>query len=663
MKSKALAPLLLLFPFAALSQTPAYNPQQTFAPLTLPQPVNSYRAANGAPGPQYWQNRADYLLHATLDTQAKVLHGEETITYTNNSPETLTSLWVQLDQNTYRADARSNLAAGGRRGVVNANHTEGYELEDVQIYNPTKSPTQKGASQKAVYVVSDTRMQVRLAVPLTPGATTKLLIRYHFTIPGRWGGRMSWGDSKTGPIFDMAQWYPRMCVFDDLHGWDTEPYLANEFYLEYGTFDYTVTVPSNMVVAGSGDLVNPREVLTPDQLKRLAQARASDKTVTIRTAEEAAAATQATQATGTKSWHFQMQSTRDVAFSASAVFLWDAARMNLPASDVRGPKAPLAMSYYPLESAGDTAWGRSTEYLKDSVERFSARWFPYPYPNAINVAGPSSGMEYPGILFDGIDDKGKTLFFITAHEIGHSWFPMILGSNERRDAWIDEGFNTFIDTFESDDFNHGEYAPKRDGEYAPGGGHPADEIAVVMQDQAAPPILTRADAIQEKYRHPITYFKSAFGLTLLREQILGPARFDFAFRKFIADWAFKHPSPSDFFRAMESEGGEDLSFFWRGWYLNDWQLDLALTAGTTPNTVTLTNRGQLVLPATLEFKLGPTSTRIAIPAETWIQKTSVTIPLPPSSQSGTITLDPDHNLPLANRTQTTLTLTQGKLQD
>ncbi|ADW67960.1 M1 family metallopeptidase [Granulicella tundricola] len=630
---KILSGLAFLLALSSSAQTPAYDPLVTFAPLTLPDPVNAYRSANGAPGPSYWQNRADYELHASIDTAAKVLTGDEVITYTNHSPDALTSLWIQLDQNTYRKDARSAPAAGGRRGIPRTQSTDGDVLDTVEV-----------AGQKADYVVSDTRVQVRLAAPLAHNGVAKVHIKYHFTIPEKWGGRMSWGDAKAGPIFDMAQWYPRMCVFDDLHGWDTQPYLANEFYLEYGNFDYSVTVPAAMVVAGSGELVNPKEVLTPTQLKRLDQARASDKTVMIRTLEEAAAPT----GTGTKTWHFKMENTRDVAFSASAVFLWDAARMNLP-----GGKKSLAMSYYPAESAGEPAWGRSTEYLKDSVERFSARWFPYPWPNAINVAGPSSGMEYPGILFDGIDDKGKVLFFITAHEIGHSWFPMIVGFNERRNAWMDEGFNTFIDIFESDDFSNGVYGPKRDGEYAPGGGHPADEIAKVIADPAAPAILTRADAIKEKYRHPITYFKSAFGLTLLRDDILGPQRFDFAFRKFIADWAYKHPSPSDFFRAMESEGGEDLSYFWRGWYLNNWQLDLAVTKiDPTPTgaTVTIENRGQLVLPAVVEltFEDG-TKRRVTLPAETWIQKTVYPLAVETTSPLKQAIIDPDHNLPILKR--------------
>jgi hypothetical protein len=613
-------------------QKPAYDPQKTFAMLTLPDPVNAYRDGDGAPGPLYWQNEADYELHAKLDPAAKVLTGEEIITYTNNSPDALTSLWIHLEQNTYRHDARSVSSRGRERDGF----TDGYQLDAVET-------GAKGAFKKAVYVVSDTRMQIQLATPVAAkGGRLQVHIRYHFAIPGVFGGRMSWGATKNGEIFDMAQWYPRMCVYDDLRGWDTLPYLAQEFYLEYGHFDYFVTVPAEMVVAGSGELVNPAEVLTAKQQARLAAARVSDKTVMIRTADEVTAEKAVPASGKTKTWHYHMDKTRDVSFSASTAFVWDAARMNLP-----GGKKAMAMSFYPVESA----WARSTEYLKDAVEHYSAKWFVYPYPVAINVAGPTSGMEYPGILFDGIDDAGKDLFWITAHEIGHTWFPMVVGFNERRNAWMDEGFNTFIDTFESDEFNHGEYAPKRDSEFAPGGGNPADEIVPVMTDAKAPPILTRADVIPEKYRHPVTYFKSALGLVILREQILGPERFDFAFKKFIAEWAFKHPSPSDFFRAMASEGGEDLDYFWRGWYMNNWLLDFAVD-GVKPDkegsVVTISTRGQLVLPAVVELTLADgTKKRVTLPAETWIQHGSY-----PMHVDGTVTavvIDPEHVLPDVDR--------------
>ena len=306
-----------------------------------------------------------------------------------------------------------------------------------------------------------------------------------------------------------------------------------------------------MLVAGSGELMNSEQVLTPAQRQRLTRARSSDTTVMIRSPQEVGDGERGSSPGDTRTWHYRMKSTRDVAFSASRSFVWDAARIRL-----REGRAALAMSFYPEESAGEGAWGRSTEYLKDAVERFSERWYPYPYPTAVNVAGGASGMEYPGMAFNGIKDRGKDLFWITAHEIGHTWFPMIVGFDERRDAWMDEGFNTFIDVYESADFAGGVYGPKRDSEYAQGGGNPVgrDPVGTLRSERAARSFQER-DTISEKYRHPVTYFKAALGLVLLREQILGPERFDAAFRRFIRLWAFKHPKPSDFFRAMESEGG------------------------------------------------------------------------------------------------------------
>jgi hypothetical protein len=638
----------LVLSAAAIAQAPApYNPLETFAPLTLPGAVNSYRSGNGAPGPAYWQNRADYSINARIDTAAKVLTGDVTVSYTNNSPDVLNVLWLQLDQNLYRKDSRANAMSGGsrRRG---ANSTDGYQLDAVELASADGK-----SFAKADYIVSDTRLEVKLPAALKGGGgKLKLRIKYHFTIPGLFGGRMAWGTSKDGEIYDLAQWYPRMQVYDDVRGWDTLPYLGNEFYLEYGSFDYAVTVPDNFIVSGSGALVNEKDVLTAAEQSRLAKARASDATVMIRSPEDVAAAI-AKKPAATKTWRFHMDKTRDVAFTASPVFVWDAARINLP-----NGKTALAQSVYPRESMGNDRWGRSTEIMKHAVETFSKRWFPYPWPNAVNVAGPATGMEYPGIVFDGVPDKGIVLFYITAHEIGHSWFPMIVGVDERRNAWMDEGFNTFIDVYESDDFNKGEYAPKRDGEYAPKKDMtPGDQIAELLNDAKAPAIVTRADAIKELYRHPVTYFKTAYGLVLLREDILGPERFDIAFRKFIADWAFKHPKPSDFFRAMESEGGEDLSYFWRGFFLNTWQHDLAVTGVAYTDgdprkgaQVTVANLGQLVVPAILRvtFEDGTTSD-IRVPAETWIQNTSHVFPVEGGKAVRDAVIDPDRRLPDRDR--------------
>jgi hypothetical protein len=646
MRLAACLAAVCLFGHATEAATPVtppkatvYNPLETFAPLTLPGPINRYRSASGAPGPDYWQNEADYDIHANLDAVAKTITATMTISYTNNSPDTLDFLWLQLDQNIYRKDSRAALS----RGFRGSQSTEGYAIESVAV-------EQGGHTAPAAHLVSDTRMRVDLSSPLAHGGKLKLHITYHYTIPGLFG--TSWVATKNGDIFDIAQWFPRMAVYDDIRGWDTAPYLGQEFYLEYGHIDYAVTVPADMIVAGTGELANPNEVLTSLERSRLVQARSSDKTVMIRSADEVPSSAPEPAGGKTLTWRFRMDKTRDVAFSASRAFIWDAARINLP-----GGKTALAESVYPVESAGDAGWGRSTEYLKDSVEHFSQRWFVYPYPTAWSVAGGSSGMEYPGMAFDGIGDKGKALFWITAHEIGHTWYPMTVGSDERRDAWMDEGFNTFIDVYESDQFEGGVYGPKRDSEYAQGGGNPVDEIQSVLADPEAPPIVSRADTINEKYRHAVTYFKTALGLVMLREQILGPDRFDPAFRKYTADWAFKHPKPSDFFRTMESEAGEDLSWYWRGWFLENWTLDLAVEDvaynGGDPAkgaAITIANLDRMVMPSVLEVKyVSGATTRIALPAETWILRGRTKVTVQGGGPIATVTIDPDHVVPDKDR--------------
>jgi hypothetical protein len=629
---------------AARAAEPAanpYDPLVTFAPLTLPDPPNGYRSGDGAPGPDYWQNRADYQIQATLDAATKTLSGEEVITYTNNSPDVLDVLWVQLDQNIYRKDARSAASSGGFR---RAQFTDGDVLDAVEV-------EQSDRFVAAPYLVSDTRMQVRLPDELRHGGKTRLRIRWHYTVPGVFGGRTAWTATKNGDVYDIAQWYPRMAVYDDLRGWDTLPYLGQEFYLEYGTFDYAITVPADMTVAGSGELTNPNEALTPLERARLAQARASDTTVMIRTADDVVATP---PASGTKTWRFHMERTRDVSFGASRAFVWDAARINLPDG-----KTALAQSVYPAEFGDAGAWGRSTEYLKFATEEFSRRWYAYPWPNAINVGGPVGGMEYPAVLFDSMNDKGKSLFYLTVHEIGHTYFPMVVGTDERRWQWMDEGLNTFIDTYESDAFQNGVYGPKRDAEFAPGPGAPGDQIAALIADPTAPPIMIRADAMPGRHGHPVSYFKTAYGLVLLREDILGPDRFDPAFRKFIRDWAYKHPTPSDFFRAMASEGGEDLDWFWRGWFFNQWPLDMAVTGvsyeGGDPTKgakIDVVNAGQLVAPATLRVTFADGSTRdVRLPAETWIQSGAHTVTLDSSQPVKSAVLDPDHRLPARDRTK------------
>lgn len=647
-----LAALSLSASLALAADAPqsGYNPLETFAPFVYPQPANGYRSGSGRPGPLFWQNRADYQIKAALDPATRKLTADEVITYINHSPDDLDVLWLQVEQNRYLKDARGAFDAG----KFPTEFTDGEHIASVAVEGAD------GKLQKADWVISDTRMQIRLPQPLKArDGKLRVHISYSYTVPGEFGGRTDVNPTKNGDIFEIAQWYPRMCVYDDLRGWNTDPYLNQEFYLEYGDYDYSVTVPWNMIVVGSGELLNPQDVLTKTEMQRLEQARHSDTTVMIRLADEVNDPNSRPKQSGTLTWHFRIQNSRDAVFGASKAYIWDAARINLG-----NGKTALAESAYPVESAGKEAWGRATEYVKAATEYFSKQWYPYPYPVAINEAGSAGGMEYPSITFDSKEAKGSDLHALIAHEIGHTWFPMIVGTDERRNAWMDEGFNTFTDVYEADNFNHGEYAPKRDPEYAPGHGNPADEIAKVLTDPDAPPLLTRADEIQEKYRHPTTYFKSAYGLVLLREQIIGPERFDPAFRKYIQTWAYKHPSPSDFFRFMESETGEDLSWFWRGWYEYNWKLDLAVQNVAPIDgdwhkgaAVTVANLDKLVMPATLEVVYTDGSKQdIRVPVETWMQHRSYVINVEGNKAVKSATIDPDHKIPDVDRSNNTFTV-------
>ncbi len=649
MKPLALAALLALPGLLAAQQPMGYSAHAAFDPLFLSDPGTGYRSGSGAPGPSYWQNEADYRIQATLDPEAKRLSATESLHYTNNSPDTLRYVWLQVEQNAFTDSSRGTLAAAGvvpAQAREAAGLTGGYSFRSVRVLLG-------GKTTQAEYLLSDSRMKILLPAPLAPhGGTVTLLFDYSFLIHGR-TGRMGWAQTRNGPEFELAQWYPRMAVYDDVRGWNTLPYLGSgEFFLDYGNFDYRVTAPADYLVVGSGELVNPDSVLTAEQRQRLARARAGDSTVMIRTASEVEAEAKRPQTSRQKTWHFTMRSSRDVAFAASRAFIWDAARVRLPEG-----KSALAMSVYPVESAGDSAWGRSTEYLKGAMEIFSRRWYPYPWPVAVNVAGPVGGMEYPGIVFCGARGRGKQLWAVTAHEIGHDWFPMLVGSNERRNAFMDEGFNTFIDIGASDEFNHGEFAPKRDGEYAPRGGNPAQEIIPLLTDSAAPPIITRADAVTERYRHAVEYYKPALGLVLLRDVILGPERFNQAFRTYIRRWAFRHPTPEDFFRTMNDAAGEDLGWFWKGWFVRTWQLDQAVKSVAYVHDdpaqgalITLSNNDSLPMPVRLRIaRQGGTADTVDLPVEIWERGGEYTLRYPSTSPLTSVELDPDRQLPDVDR--------------
>ncbi len=632
--------ILSMLSVNAFSQTQSvYDPHKVFDPNFDSNGGNMYRGANGAPGPEYWQNRADYKISATLDTTNKMIRGEVEINYTNNSPHELPYLWLQLEQ---------NQLSEGSRGVLNSGNAPrqfygGDSIISVKL-------EQNGETHAADYIVNDTRMQIRLQHPIpAKGGKLRISIEYSFVVPPAGYGRTGWMYTKNGIIYDIAQWYPRMEVFDDLSGWNSLPFLgAGEFYCEYGDFDYSVTVPSDQIVVGSGELLNARSVLTGKEIARIAEARKSDKRVFIISPDEVAKPETRPTEKGMLTWHFRMDHARDAVWACSRAFIWDAARINLPSG-----KKSLAESVYPIESAADSSWGRSTEYVKASIEIFSKDWYEYPYPAAINVAGPVGGMEYPGIVFCWWKMYNKVLWFVTAHELGHNWFPMIVGSNERANAWMDEGFNTFIDIYASDKFNHGEYAPKRDGEFDPQGKNPARDIVPYLLNPESQPIMSYADAIPGKYVHTLEYYKTALGLYMLREYVLGHDRFDYAFRTYIRRWAFKHPSPEDFFRTMNDAAGENLNWFWKEWFVKNYKLDQAVDSvkyvdddPSKGSLITIENKDQMVMPVTLEVKeSNGKSAKVDLPVEIWERGGVFTLHYNSTSRIDSVIIDPDKVLP------------------
>ena len=638
MMRKILSALLAVLAAGELSaQTPSasrYDQHKAFDPLFYPTGSTVYRSAGGAPGEKYWTNRVDYTIHTTLDTTAHSLSGDVTVAYTNNSPDELPFLWLQVDQNIYREDSRGeavNPVTGGR--WTNRSFTQGDVIRSVTILRPD------GKEVKADFVVSDSRMQVRLPEALRAGGgTIRFRINYSFSIPEYGTDRMGRQLAHDGWIYEIAQWYPRMEVYDDVNGWNILPYLGQgEFYLDYGNIDYTITAPSDLVVVGSGELLNPAEVLTAAQLGRLARAKESDKTVFIKTAAEVAGSS-AHSPKASLTWHFRCNQTRDVAWAASKAFIWDAARINLP-----GGKKALAQSVYPAEAADARAWGRSTEFVKGCIELYSEEWYPFTYPVATNVAGLVNGMEYPGIVFCNSGERNGGLWEVTNHEFGHNWFPMIVGSNERKYAWMDEGFNTFINGVDTRVFNNGEFFHKED----------AQKSASYMFGDKSEPILTIPDVIQGYNLGTAAYSKPSMALDLLRKYVLGEKRFDYAFRTYIRRWAFKHPTPWDFFRTMENAGGEDLGWFWRGWILNNWKLDQGVKevkyADNDPAKgaiITVENLGEMAMPVVLAIQQenGKTDT-LQLPVEIWQHGSTKAFAYPSTSKIKSITIDPEHDFP------------------
>lgn len=636
-----IANCLLLIGFAQNK----YDQHKAFDPQFYPVSANEYRSAGGEPGPKYWQNRAGYKIACTLDTANHSVNGTVEIMYTNNSPDNLKFLWLQVDQNIYKQDSRASATTtqtGGR--WANGGFTRGDVIQSISVEDG-------GQKYSPQYNTTDTRTQVWLQQPLkSSGSKIKITINYEFTIPEYGTDRMGRLKTQNGWIYEVAQWFPRMAVYDDIQGWNTLPYLgAGEFYLEYGDIEYSVTAPSDLIVVGSGELQNEKDVLTPTQISRLASARNSDKTVTIRSKDEIKDP-KSRPSGGNITWRFKIQNTRDVAWAASKAFVWDAARMNLP----HGKKS-LAMSVYPVESIKKDGWQRSTEMVKASIEYYSNKWFEFPYPAAVNVAGIVGGMEYPGIVFCGFQSTGADLWGVTDHEFGHTWFPMIVGSNERKYAWMDEGFNTFINGSSTKNFNKGEFA--KFSFFSP-----EYRIAEAFQP-TMDPLWTIPEVIQQSNLGVAAYDKPAMMLDALRDVVLGPDRFDAAFREYIRRWAFKHPTPWDFFRTIENVAGEDLNWFWREWVFNNWKLDQKVSSVVydynDPKNgadVTIENLEQMVMPVTVLVKEeNGKQHRVDLPVEVWQRGPVWTFKVPSISKITDVILDPDKKLPDVNRKNNSLT--------
>jgi hypothetical protein len=608
---------------AATLTIPAYS--QTASPLALPAPT-AYRTGSGRPGHAYWQQRVDYRITATLDTGTHVLRGRELIRYTNNSPDGLSYLWMFLEQNicspvgvTEKLDqpplrflgSTFDFSCKGFRGGVTLEHvrTGGQEL------------------RPAVY---GTTMRVDLPRTLAPGRTLDLDIAWHFTVPPYGAGRMG----RDGSLYQIAQWYPRLAVYDDVRGWNHDPYIgAGEFYLEYGSFDVSLTLPANFTVAATGTLRNPEAVLTPEQRARITRAQSSTEPVAVITAAEAGKIGAASR---TATWRFTADSVRDFAFAAGSQLRWDASVYQ---------KALVHTLYRP--SAPE--WEEANKMVREALQYFSEQWYPYPYPHITSFEGPIEGMEYPMLTFDPRAPSREERHWVLAHELGHQWMPMIVGSNERLYPWMDEGFNTFIDLAAA-------------ARYFAGTAY-GDTIEVhplrLYKDHAIPgqeqPLITRPVEVKDLFW--TGYQKPALMMQTLRHEVLGKERFDAAFRSYLQAWAYKHPTPMDFFRLMRDASGMDLDWFWRDWVFTTARLDQAVDSiGKTAEgeKVFLSNRGSMMLPLEMDLTFTDDSTeRVRLPVEMWNQGSRFAYRLRSAKDVRRVVIDPRRVFPDVDRANNT----------
>lgn len=621
---------LLLQGFSLFAQL-RYKPTELFPALPIYPQGTSYRTATGEPGPAYWQNKVDYLIDVALDDRHDIVSGTATITYTNNSPKPVSFLWMQLDQNVYKKHSRGLDAKLFLDTKSERTDENGFKIASI------KNSTQKTLD----YLINDTRMRVNLDTPLAPGQKLTFSVQYSYQLPRQFQNadfnvnRTDIMPAKAGDVYSIAQWYPRLCVLDDVEGWNTLPYLGNgEFYLEFGDFQVNITLPSAYIVEASGDLLNPQEVLTPTAATRLKNALQSEKSIFIRTAQEVSDPKSRPEKASC-TWKFKMNNTRDFAWTASKSFVWEGIGITLPSG-----KKVLGSSLYPAEFQKPDSWLRSSEYVKFTLQYFSKKWFEYPFSKAVNVASNLEGMEYPGIVFCSAKDTGNMYWAVVNHELGHTWFPMVVGSNERKYAWMDEGFNTFMDNMASKDFNQGEFQ-----------GYPAIDVPVqALFADSLKPIVTRPDATPGNLVYTLQYQKVAYLLNLLREKILGSQRFDAAFQKYIRDWAYKHPTPWDFFKSINNTSGEDLTWFWKAMFLENYKLDQKVKqviAGTNlPTTILFENMETAAMPLDLEITYeGGARERLFLPVEIWHFSHEYALKLNNTRKVTRVVIDPENIFP------------------
>lgn len=535
----------------------------------LPTP-NEYRTASGAPGHKYWQQRADYQIAVELDDVNQRILGSAAIHYHNHSPDTLHYLWLQLDQNIWEKHSDTQLTETApnfrrfpmplARRVMDDPFEGGYNI----------GPVRDAAGRELHKHINRTMMRVDLPSPLPPGQSFRFSLSWDYKInnskrtPGRTGAEFFKKDGNW--IYEIAQWFPRMAAYNDVTGWQHKQFLGTgEFTLEFGDYEVKITAPNDHIVASTGVLQNPLEVLSPVQRQRLEQAKTSPKPVLIVTPAEAKAAEQG-KPSGKKTWIFHAKNVRDFAFASSRKFIWDAQGHNV------GGNAVMAMSFYPNE--GNPLWERySTQAIIHTLNIYSRYTFQYPYPVAISVNGPVGGMEYPMICFNGprpLEDGTYSqrtkyaLIGVVIHEVGHNYFPMIVNSDERQWTWLDEGINSFLQFLAEQEWEPN--YPSRRGE--------PSSIVEFMLSPEHDPIMTNSESVVSL--GPNAYGKPAAALNILRESILGRELFDFAFKEYSRRWMFKRPMPADFFRTMEDASGTDLDWFWRGWFYTNEHVDISL---------------------------------------------------------------------------------------